>query len=108
MRYKPLYDFLALVFSLIAGIGSSYNLPATQSLEVGLLVLSLWLSLTGLLLEKEPSVYVSRRTVRGSLGVILFSISLAGLLPIDMRAKALVVVAGLGFSGLYAYVLERG
>ncbi|WP_048162747.1 hypothetical protein [Thermogladius calderae] len=108
MRYKPLYDFLALVLSLIVGIVSSYTMPLTQSVEAGLLVLSLWLALTGLLLEKEPSVYVSRRTVRGSLGVILFSLSIAGLLPMDMRAKALVVVAGLGFSGLYAYVLERG
>uniref|UniRef100_A0A7J3XZW1 Uncharacterized protein n=1 Tax=Thermogladius calderae TaxID=1200300 RepID=A0A7J3XZW1_9CREN len=107
LKYHPLYDFIILIAGVVLGIMSSYNLPATKSVATGLLLISAWLALTGFLLEREHALLVSRRSVRGALGVILLSASLSIILSLDARMTAVVVLAGLGFAGVYAYLLEK-
>jgi hypothetical protein len=107
LKYNPLYDFIILVAGVVLGIVLSYNLPAAKSASAGLLLISAWLALTGFLLERGHALLVSRRSVRGALGVILLSASSSILLSLDARMTAVVIVAGLGFAGVYAYLLEK-
>ncbi len=107
LKYHPLYDFIILVAGVVLGIMSSYNLPAIKSASAGLLLISAWLALTGFLLERGYALLVSKRSVRGALGVILLSASSSIILSLDARMTAVVVLAGLGFAGVYAYLLEK-
>ena len=107
LKYHPLYDFIIVVAGVVLGIISSYNLPAAKSVATGLLLISAWLALTCFLLEREHALLVSRRSVRGALGIILLSVSSSIVLSLDARMTAVVIVAGLGFAGVYARLLEK-
>ncbi|WP_440059820.1 hypothetical protein ACSU1N_01265 [Thermogladius sp. 4427co] len=108
LKYKALYDFLALIIAVIIGISASFTTTAIKSFGAGLLAISVWLSLTGVLLEREKGYYVSRRSVRGALGVVFTAISIALITaPIDFRIQLIIILAGLGLAGVYAYYLEK-